>query len=169
MSKLADNIGINAEQVSTNNGPKYSVFEPMTDEFRAVTKESVEAIYTTFLDRVAAGRDMNVQVVDSVAQGRVWSGVEALSNGLIDELGNLNDAISHAAELADIIDYRVHNYPSYKVDIEDIFDVFPFVKTKEKIIADELGEENYKMYRTIKQFSNLKGIQARIPFIMEIK
>lgn len=169
VSKLADNIGINAEQVSTNNGPKYSVFEPMTDEFRAVTKESVEAIYTTFLDRVAAGRDMNVQVVDSVAQGRVWSGVEALSNGLIDELGNLNDAISHAAELADIIDYRVHNYPSYKVDIEDIFDVFPFVKTKEKIIADELGEENYKMYRTIKQFSNLKGIQARIPFIMEIK
>ncbi len=169
VNKLAATIGINAEQVSTNKGPKYSVFEPMTDEFRAVTKESVEAIYSTFLDRVAAGRDMNVQAVDSVAQGRVWSGVEALSNGLIDELGNLNDAISYAAELADIIDYRVHNYPSYKVDLEDIFDVFPFVKTKEKMLADELGEENYKMYQTIKEFSNLKGMQARIPFIMEIK
>jgi protease-4 len=169
VSTLADKIGINAEQVSTNKGPKYSVFEPMTDEFRAVTKEGIEAIYTTFLDRVAAGRDMNIQAVDSIAQGRVWSGVEALNNGLIDELGNLYDAISYAAELADISDYRVHNYPSYKVELEDIFDVFPFVKTKEKIMADELGQENYKIYQTIKRFSNLKGIQARIPFIMEIK
>ena len=169
VSILADKIGINAEQVSTNKGPKYSVFEPMTDEFRAISKESIEAIYFTFLDRVAAGRDMNVQAVDSIAQGRVWSGVEALSNGLIDELGNLNDAIFYAAELAGISDYRVHNYPSYKVELEDLFDGFPFVKTKEKIMADELGQENYKIYQTIKQFSNLKGIQARIPFIMEIK
>ncbi len=168
MSKLATTIGINAEQVHTNKGPKYSVFEPMTDDFRAVTKESVEAIYTTFLDRVAVGRDMTVQAVDSIAQGRVWSGVEALQNGLIDELGNLKDAISYAAELADISDYRVHNYPSYKVDLKDKFDIFPFVKTKEKFLANELGEENYKMYQTIKQFKNLKGIQARIPFIMEI-
>jgi len=169
VSILADKIGINAEQVSTNKGPKYSVFEPMTDEFRAISKESIEAIYFTFLDRVAAGRDMNVQAVDSIAQGRVWSGVEALSNGLIDELGNLNDAIFYAAELAGISDYRVHNYPSYKVELEDLFDGFPFVKTKEKIMVDELGQENYKIYQTIKQFSNLKGIQARIPFIMEIK
>lgn len=169
ISKLADNIGINAEQVHTNKGPSYSVFEPMSADFRTVTVESIEAIYTTFLDRVSAGRNMTIQAVDSVAQGRVWTGVEALNNGLVDELGTLKDAISYAAELADITDYRVYNYPNYKMDFEDRFKGFPFIKSKEKILIEELGEVNYKMYQTIKKFTNLNGIQARIPFIMEIE
>ena len=168
VSKLAGTIGINAEQVSTNKGANYSLFEPMTDDFRAVSTESIEKIYLTFLDRVAEGRSMTVEAVDSVAQGRVWSGVEAVEKGLVDELGNLEDAISHAAELASITDYRVHNYPSYKVDFEDKFNSFPFMSSKEKILIEELGEENYRMYQTIKRISNLKGMQARIPFVIEI-
>jgi len=72
MTNLAKNIGINSETVSTNKGAKYSVFEPMTDEFRTVTQEGVEFVYTTFLDRVAAGRNMTIEEVDAVAQGRVW-------------------------------------------------------------------------------------------------
>ena len=168
-SKLAGNIGINAEQVSTNTGANYSIFEPMTDEFRLVTTEGVEAVYTTFLDRVAKGRNMTIEEVDKVAQGRVWSGVDALNNGLVDELGNLEDAILYAAELAEITDYRVRNYPSYKVELEDRFSGLPFLKTKEKVLIEELGEENYKIYQNIKQFSKLKGIQARLPFVIDIK
>ncbi len=168
-SKLANNIGINAEQVSTNKGPSYSVFEPMTKEFRLVTTEGVKAVYTTFLERVAKGRGMLVEEVDEVAQGRVWSGVDALKNGLVDELGNLDKAISYAAELADLTDYRVRNYPSYKVDFQDRFKGAPFMKTKEEVIKDELGVENYKIYETIKDFSKLKGIQARMPFVINIK
>jgi len=141
----------------------------MSEDFRSVTKESIEAIYSTFLNRVAQGRDMTVQAVDSVAQGRVWTGVEALNNGLIDELGNLKDAISYAAELADITEYRVFNYPSYAVDFQDRIDRFPFMRSKENILIEELGKENYKMYQSIKNVSSLRGIQARIPFIMEIK
>jgi protease IV len=167
-SKLANNIGINAEQVSTNKGANYSVFEPMTDEFRLVTTEGVEAVYTTFLERVATGRGMLIEEVDKVAQGRVWSGVDALKNGLVDELGNLDDAISYAAELADLTDYRVRNYPSYKVDLQDRFSSFPFMKTKEKILIEELGENNYQIYQSIKSISKLKGIQARMPMILEI-
>lgn len=168
-SKLASNVGINAEQVSTNKGADYSVFEPMTDEFRAVTTEGVETVYTTFLDRVASGRNMTVEEVDKVAQGRVWSGADALNNGLVDELGNLEDAILYAAELAETTNYRVRNYPSYKVELEDRFSGFPFMKTKEKVLIEELGEENYKIYQSIKQFSKLKGIQARLPFVIDIK
>ncbi len=168
VNKLAANIGLNAEQVRTNKGPDYSIFEPMTSEFRAVTKEGVEKVYTTFLERVASGRAMTIQAVDSISQGRVWSGVEALENGLIDELGNLEDAISYAAELADITDYKVRNYPSYKVTLEDKFGSLPFMRSKEKVLIEEIGEENYKIYQTIKQFSRLRGVQARIPFIMEI-
>jgi protease IV len=167
-SKLANNIGINAEQVSTNKGASYSVFEPMTEEFRLVTTEGVEAVYTTFLERVAKGRGMLVEEVDKVAQGRVWSGVDALKKGLVDELGNLDDAISYAAELADLTDYRVRNYPSYKVDFQDRFNKVPFMKSKVEMLKEELGVENYKIYETIKGFSKLKGIQARMPFVIEI-
>jgi len=167
-SKLANTIGINAEQVSTNKGANYSVFEPMTDEFRLVTTEGVEAVYTTFLERVSSGRNMTIEAVDSIAQGRVWSGVDALNNGLVDELGNLEDAILYAAELAEITDYKVRNYPSYKVDLQDRFSGFPFMKTKEKVLIEELGEANYKIYQTVKEFSKLEGIQARMPYIIDI-
>ena len=168
VSKLAGNIGVNAEQVSTNNGASYSVFEPMTSEFRAVTTEGVEQVYTTFLDRVSAGRNMTFSAVDSIAQGRVWSGVDAKNIGLVDELGNIEDAIAAAAELAEITDYKIRNYPDYKVELEDRFSGFPFMKTKEKLLIEEFGEENYKIYKTLKSFSNLKGIQARMPYIIEI-
>ena len=79
--------GVNAEQVSTNKGANYSVFEPMTNEFRAVTTEGVEQVYTTFLDRVSAGRNMSFSAVDSIAQGRVWSGVDAKNIPEIMETG----------------------------------------------------------------------------------
>lgn len=169
ISKLADKIGVNAEQVSTNKGAIYSAFEPMTDEFRVVTTEGVEQVYNTFLERVAQGRGMLAEDVDKIAQGRVWSGVDAVKNGLVDELGSLNDAVSYAAELADVTDYKVRNYPSYKKDLEDRFNGFPFVKSKEKIFKEELGEANYKIYKTISEMSKLEGIQARLPFIINIK
>ena len=169
LSKLVANIGINAEQIHTNKGANYSVFEPMTDAFRQVTTEGVEQVYTTFLERVANGRGMTVEEVDDIAQGRVWSGVDALENGLVDELGNLNDAIIYAAELADITDYKVRNYPSYKVDFGDRFSGFPFMKSKEKVLKEELGEDNYKIYQSIKNLSRLKGVQARMPMILDIK
>lgn len=169
LSKLADNIGINAEQVSTNKSPNYSLFEPITDEFVAVTKEGVEDVYTAFLERVSAGRNMTVQEVDSIAQGRVWSGVDAVQIGLVDELGSLEDAISYAAELANIVDYRVRNYPDYKLNLGDKLSSFPFMKSREKAMIEALGVENYKTYQTIKQFSEIKGMQARMPFVLEIK
>jgi len=169
ITKLADNIGINAEQVSTNKGANYSLFEPMTSEFRAVTQEGVEFVYTTFLDRVAAGRNMTVAQVDEIAQGRVWSGVEAKEKGLVDELGGLKEAVIEAAGLAGITDYRVHNYPSYKIDFEDRFSGFPFASTKEEILIKEFGEANYKIYQTLKQFSEISGIQARLPYVIDIK
>ncbi|WP_298287153.1 signal peptide peptidase SppA [uncultured Lutibacter sp.] len=169
ISKLSDKIGINAEQVKTNTGADYSLFEPMTDEFRAVTKEGVEQVYTTFLQRVATGRNMSIKVVDSIAQGRVWSGVEALENGLIDELGTLDDAVAYAAELAEVTDYKVRNFPNYKFDLEDKLNGFPFMQSKEKLLIKEIGLENYKLYQTLKHFSEMKGIQARMPFVFDIQ
>jgi protease-4 len=169
MSKLAGNIGINAEQVSTNKSPSYSIFEPISQEYRAVTTESVEDVYTAFVARVSAGRNMSVQAVDSVAQGRVWAGVDALKIGLVDELGNLDDAVRYAAELAAVVDFKVRNYPDYKLNLGDKLSGIPFMKSKEKVMMETLGLDNYRIYQIIKQFSEIKGIQARMPFVLEIK
>ncbi len=170
-NELIGRIGINAEQVGTNKQSiGYSVFEPMSDDFYKVTKEGVEDIYTTFVDRVANGRGMTVSEVDSIAQGRVWTGAEALENGLVDKLGSLEDAIEMAAELAEIEDYRTTNYPRFKVDFQDAFNPFSIsIKTKEKLLKEELGVENYTIFKGMKEFIDMKGIQARMPYILEIK
>lgn len=168
--ELANDIGINAEQVSTNNSPSYSVFEPMSKRFYDVTKEGVEDIYKTFVNRVSEGRNMTFEQVNEIAQGRVWSGTEAIANGLIDELGGLEMAIMAAADLAEIEDYKIRNYPNYHTDIKDAFKLSPFGKvSKEDIIKEALGEENFRLYNNINQLRNLKGIQARLPFIIDIK
>ncbi|KAB1157400.1 signal peptide peptidase SppA [Tenacibaculum aiptasiae] len=169
-NQLADNIGINAEQVSTNDSPSYSVFEPMNQKFYDVTKEGVEQIYTTFVNRVATGRNMTFEQVNEIAQGRVWSGKEAKEKGLVDKLGSLNDAIEIAAELADLEIYKIRNYPNYKKDLKEALNFSPFGKvSKEEILKEALGDEHYQLYHNINQMKNLKGIQARMPFIFQIK
>ncbi|WP_028892417.1 signal peptide peptidase SppA [Tenacibaculum sp. 47A_GOM-205m] len=169
-SQFADNIGINAEQVSTNNSASYSVFEPMNQKFYDVTKEGVEQIYTTFVNRVSAGRNMTFEQVNEIAQGRVWTGKEAIEKGLVDQLGGLEDAIKAAAELAEVENYRVRNYPHYKTDLKDALQMNPFMKaSKEEILKETMGDENYQLYNNIHKMKNLKGIQARIPFIFQVK
>jgi len=168
IEKFAKKIGINAEQVRTNKGASYSLFEPMTDAFRSVTTEGVEKVYTTFLERVSSGRNMTIEAVNEIAQGRVWSGTEALNNGLVDEMGTLEDAINYAAESAGLKSYRIHNYPNYEIEFEDRFNSFPFVKSKEKILIEEFGSDYYDWYQKVKQLTNLEGVQARLPYVMKI-
>ncbi|MCD8431428.1 signal peptide peptidase SppA [Tenacibaculum finnmarkense genomovar ulcerans] len=168
--KLAGFMGINAEQVSTNSNPNYSVFEPINDKFYNVTKQGVEHIYTVFVNRVATGRNMTFEQVNNVAQGRVWTGKQAIENGLVDQLGNLNDAIAVAANLAEIESYRVRNYPVYKKDFKEAFNLSLFAKaSKEDILKEALGDENYELYNNINELKKLEGIQARMPYILQIK
>ncbi|WP_417786083.1 signal peptide peptidase SppA [Tenacibaculum sp.] len=169
-SQFTDKIGINAEQVSTNDSPSYSVFEPMNKKFYDVTKEGIEQMYTTFVNRVSSGRNMTFEQVNEIAQGRVWTGKEAIENGLVDQLGGLNDAIKVAAELAEVQNFRVRNYPNYKTDLKEALKFSPFIKaSKEEILKETLGDENYQLYYNLQKMKNLKGIQARIPFVFQVK
>ncbi|GAB4511786.1 MAG: signal peptide peptidase SppA [Allomuricauda sp.] len=172
VNQLAENVGINAEQVGTNkNSVDYSFFEPMTDSFRQVLEESIEETYQTFLDRVSKGRNMTVEQVDQVAQGRVWSGTDAKALGLVDELGSLDDAVKAAAEMAGLESYGLRKYPKYKSDFELFMEDFGSAKTKigESIIQEEIGTEAYQVLKEFKQFTKQEGIQAKMPFSLNIK
>jgi protease-4 len=169
-SKLTTKIGISAEQVNTHeNSARYSPFVPLDDKFKAVTLEGVENIYNTFVTHVAEGRKMTFAQVDSIAQGRVWSGSEAIKIGLVDKIGGLNEAITEAATLAKVKKYNTRNYPEYKKDFEDVFADLPFTKSKESFIKEELGEENYKVLQGIKRMQSHKGVQTMMPFEINIR
>jgi protease-4 len=172
ISELAKDIGVNAEQVGTNaNSVDYSLFEPMSEAFRNQVQESIEDTYATFLERVAQGRGISVAQADSLAQGRVWSGVDAKRIGLVDELGTLEDAIAAAANLAEIDTYGIRKYPKYKSGFERFMEDLEgaTVQLKKKIIIDEIGEESYLVLKDLKSSMEQKGVQARMPFILNIK
>ncbi|NJB36184.1 signal peptide peptidase SppA [Croceivirga sp. JEA036] len=170
--EFANEIGINAEQVGTNaNSVDYSVFEPMTEQFRNQVLESIEETYDTFLDRVATGRGMSKDEVNDIAQGRVWSGIDAQKIGLVDELGNLEDAIAAAAELAELKEFGIKKYPKFKSEFEQMMEGLSGAKVKlgEQIIKEELGADNYMRLKEIKAFTEKRGIQARLPYDLNIK
>tara|TARA_R110000796_G_scaffold41772_4_gene103579 strand:- start:171607 stop:173367 length:1761 start_codon:yes stop_codon:yes gene_type:complete len=171
-SELAGKIGINAEQVGTNkNSVDYSLFEPMSDDFRNVVQEGVEDTYQTFLSRVSQGRNITLAQADSIAQGRVWSGVDAKNLGLIDELGGLDDAIKAAAEMVNIDTYGIKNFPKYKSGFERFMEDYGGAssKIKQDFIKEEIGIEAYTILKEVKSAMQQKGVQARMPFVLSIK
>jgi protease-4 len=169
-TSLATKIGIHTEQVKTHeNAADYSPFVPLDDKFKAVTLESVEHIYRTFVTHVATGRKMTFAQVDSIAQGRVWTGADALKIGLVDKIGGLEDAIKEAALMAKIKDYSTQNYPEYEKNLNDLLANLPFAKSKESFIKEEIGIENYKILEQIKRIQSQKGIQALMPFEISIQ
>ncbi len=170
---LANKWGINAEQVATHpNAVGYSVFEPLSESFRKVTTESIEKVYNTFVKRVAKGRGLTYEQVNKIAQGRVWSGLDAKKIGLVDDLGGLDKALERTASLAKISEYNITVYPKYKDDFQDILKELqngPFGKIHQTGIQSELKKTIGPLLRSIERFSNQEGIQARLPFELIIK
>lgn len=172
ISELAKNMGVNAEQVGTNkNSVEYSLFEPMNDNFRNNVLEGIEATYETFLERVAQGRGITMAQADSLAQGRVWSGVDAKRLGLVDELGGLDEAIAEAAKMVNLDKYGIKKLPKYKSDLEKFMEDMggASAKSKEAFIQQEIGLEAYTILKEIKSAMENKGVQARMPFTLNIK
>lgn len=168
---LSDKMGIHAETVSTNaNSANYSPFRPLDDTTRQTLTESVEFIYSTFVGRVAKGRHMTPAQVDSIGQGRVWSGKDALRIGLVDKIGGLDAALAEAAKRAKITKYRTMNFPEYKKEFGDLLaEIMPFASTRESIIKEELGEANYRILQQWREAMGQKGVQARLPYDIDLR
>lgn len=165
LTQAASRLGITTETVKTHeNASNYSPFVPLDDNMRAYYQESVETIYSTFVNRVSKGRGLTFEQVDAIGQGRVWSGADALKIGLVDKIGGMDDALKEAASLAKIKEYRIENYPEYEKSFEDILAKFGLAQTKEAIMREELGEENYAIVQRIKKLKSMKGVQVIMPY-----
>ena len=118
---MTKKLGINAQTVETHqNALGYSFFQPLSETFKQRTIKSIENTYNTFKQRVIDGRGLTSAEVESIAQGRVWSGKQALNVGLVDHLGGLQDAIMAAAKAANIENYNIVNYPKFEEDLESV-------------------------------------------------
>ncbi|HDP76115.1 MAG TPA: signal peptide peptidase SppA [Bacteroidales bacterium] len=164
---LENKIGITVDVVKTNDHADFfSVFRPMTAEEKVVGQMFIEQTYQTFIGHVSAGRGIPVEQVDAIGQGRVWSGVNAKDIKLIDEFGGLTDAINLAAEKAGLENYRLVEMPKQKKFFEKLMEDMS-AEAKTWILKDELGS-SFKAYNRIKNMLNNQGVQARIPYDIEV-
>lgn len=129
---MTKKLGINAQTVETHqNALGYSFFQPLSETFKQRTIKSIENTYNTFKQRVIDGRGLTSAEVESIAQGRVWSGKQALNVGLVDHLGGLQDAIMAAAKAANIENYNIVNYPKFEKDLESVLSgALPSIESK---------------------------------------
>jgi protease-4 len=164
---LEEKLGLSTEIVNTNKNSDFpSIFRPMNAYEKERMQMSVEKIYGDFVGRVASGRKMSSASVDSIGQGRVWSGTSALKIGLVDEIGGLKDAVNGAAKLAGIESYSVKELPVLEDPYTRILSQLSG-EVRISILKNELGE-SVKYYNMFKEIKDMSGIQARMPYIIEI-
>jgi protease-4 len=166
--KLMNNkLGVTFDGVKTN---KYADLPDMTRTMSEAEKEiiqqGVEEIYQTFISHVGEGREMSTQAVDEIGQGRVWSGANAIEIGLIDSFGGLNDAIAAAAAAAGLEKYKTLELPEQPDFFEELIKELTG-EVKVRMLQNELGE-NYLIYNKLKSMQKMQGVQARIPYDVEL-
>lgn len=173
---IKDKIGITSSVVKTNEhsdfGGGYPLplpisNRPLTAYEKNVMQKYIEKGYETFLSRVAQGRHMSRDEVHEIAQGRVWTGKDALEVGLVDVLGGMEDALQIAARKAGLDNYRIVEYPTEKDFFQEFLNSFS-TSIKTNILKNELGS----YYETFRQLQNTlitpEGLTARIPYDINI-
>lgn len=147
---------------------------PMTEQEKQFIQNNVDSTYLTFKSRVAAGRHKSIAYIDSIGQGRVWSGTAGLQNGLVDALGGLARAFNSAASLAKIKDYQIETFPESKSQWEQILSVFKGSSISEQMAVQHLLKsrlgDNYSWFKVLQQMreGNNKMLML-MPFVPEIK
>jgi protease-4 len=160
---LNDKLGITTDVVKTNkNSDLLTLTRPMTDYEQKMMQTNIEDGYDIFISHVAEGRGMTKEQVDSIGQGRVWSGKNAKEIGLIDDFGGLNDAIALAAEIEGLDEYRTVDLPSLPDPFQELFKVGSD-NIRTRFLQNELGEK-YRYYEYFKKMSGMNGVYARMPY-----
>jgi protease-4 len=165
---LNNKLGIKLETVKFGEFSDLgSPDRPLNEAERKVIQSAIDRVYTDFVKRVSEGRKMTAAQVDSIAQGRVWSGIEAKQVGLVDEFGGLDKAIEIAVKKAKLSEHRVVNLPDLKDPFEEIFKSMSG-EASAYFMKQELGS-NYQQYLDAKKALQYQGVQVRMPFTVEVK
>ena len=161
---LKNKVGITFDRVKTGQyADAPSATRALTITEQRFLQAGVDSVYHTFKSRVATGRQKSVVYIDSIAQGRVWTGADAINVGLVDKIGTLNDALASAAKMAKLKGYTIKKYPESKSFIEEFFEGYKN-EVKTKAIQQELGLEQWQVLQHIKSMKQLMGQpQARLP------
>ncbi|SEG55240.1 signal peptide peptidase SppA [Sphingobacterium lactis] len=162
------NLGIHFEAVKTAKFADMDVDmdRPLTEEEKTIIQGGVNKIYQVFMKRVADGRKISIAEVDSIGQGRVWTGEQAVKLKLVDRVATLDQAIAAAAKKAKLENYRVSEYPREKDPFATIWSTSKD-KIKMWMLEDELGDY-VKYLAEVKKITQMSGVQARIPYLVEI-
>ncbi len=162
-------LGITFDKVMTNKNADFiDVMEPINAHQREVIEFQISKIYDDFLELVAHSRGMTVEQVDRMAQGRIWTGIDALELGLIDELGGMEEAIAYAANMAELGDeYRLLELPEQKDPIQQLISEMTG-QSRVKLLRKELGTF-YDHIDYLRQVAEMKDVQARLPFFFTIQ
>lgn len=167
ISKLNNKLALSFDGVQTNKmGDFMNPNRPTTGEEKRILQTYIDRGYDTFVNRCAEGRNMPYDAIDAIAQGRVWSGTDAKEIGLVDKLGNIQDAIDLAAEMSGLEDYKIQQLPKSKSVVESLMESLQG-QVKTGILKMQFGEA-YKLYQHIENIKGMQGIQARMPYELEI-
>lgn len=160
-------LGITADVVNTNRHSDFgSLYRPMDAEEQQMMQRRIDETYLTFTSHVADGRNIDQAAFDTIGEGRVWSGINAIENGLVDGTAGLSGAIKIAAKRAGIENYRVAELPKLKDPIEQLMYELTGDNTM-KYIRRELGS-GYRYYHQLKSLVSSNGILARMPFEIDV-
>lgn len=164
---LNQKLGITFDGVKTGKFADLGdVTRPLNPEERAILQDQVNHGYLDFTNAVASGRNKTQKYIDSIGQGRVWTGAQALKIGLVDRLGGLDDAIHSAANKAKITNYKLVAYPEQKSLLEN-FGSGLASEAKTYMMKQELGE-SYRYYNDLQTILKYSGAQMRLPYTLEI-
>ncbi|MDG2344328.1 MAG: signal peptide peptidase SppA [Flavobacteriales bacterium] len=162
---LKNKLGITIDRVETNEHASFSMLNKLSPFERRKIQEGVDDIYDDFISKVADGRDgLKKSDVDRIGQGRVWSGKEALDIALIDEIGELDDAINYAAQLVDVENIKLLNLPKSKNnELLEIFQSFE-MSNNSSTINDDFIKKIKTIFNQIKETKSIDKYQTRLPF-----
>lgn len=163
---LNDKIGLTFDEVKTNKNSDFgSLSKPLTPYQMTMMQKHVTETYDNFITLVSETRDLRKTFVDSIAQGRVWSGTDALEIGLVDELGGIDKAIAYAADKAGLTSYSIKEFPKQEDPLENLFKTETQEYYTKAVMKNNLGS-SYKYLEAIENISKIEGIQALMPMVV---
>lgn len=164
---MKNKVGISFDRVNTSTyADAPSATRPLNKMEQQFIQSGVDSVYLTFKSRVAAGRKKSLEYIDTVAQGRVWTGVDAVKVGLVDRIGNLEMAIATSAKMAKLKGYSIKTYPVEKSFIEDLLEGYQdYVKVN--AIKSQLDFGQWEVFQELKSIKQMIGNpQARMPIFV---